>query len=388
MSAATSHRLELKIGLVIVAGLVATVALILVSDRFSFDDYYRVHAFLKDAGGLRSGSPVTLSGLPIGKIESISTGSGEPNHPVKVTLAIKETFRLSRSSTLTIATSGIFGDSYLAFSDSGLPAGADELLPLDGTATVHATGGFFDTATREALTLLANVNDLLGSDARADAKALLRNSALLAGEGVELVQALRAQVKAAEGALTNLDTLGRDLVASNRALTARADAALASIDRLAQRGDAVLGSADRTLGRLDAALASGNELLTATAPDLRALAADLRAAAARTGTILAGLQQGRGVVGQLLANQDLAKDVNDMAINLVQASELIAEHPEALVFGQSSQQAIGMRERRERMRMRRAFQEGYFQSPLTEPVPAPTLLESAREAAGTTARSR
>ena len=383
MSVASSHRLELKIGLVIVAGLVAIVALILVSDRFSFDDYYRVTAYLKDAGGLRSGSPVTLAGLPIGKIESISTDSGQPRHPVKVTMAVKETYRLPASATLTIATSGIFGDSYLAFSGSGSPANASDLLPLDGTATVYASSGFFDTATQEALALLANVNDLLGPDARADAKKLLSSSAQLAGEGVELVKALRAQVAAAEGALANLDTLGKDLVATNRTLTARADAALASIDRLAQRGETVLGTADRTIDRLDAALIGGNELLAATAPDLRALAAELRATAARTAAILAGIQQGRGVIGQLLSNQALAKDVNDLAINLAQASELIAEHPEALVFGQSTQQATAQRARRERLRMRRAFQEGYFQAPLTEPVPTPTLLESAREAPAT-----
>ena len=381
MSAASSHRLELKIGLLIVAGLVATVALILVSDRFSFDDYYRVNAFLKDAGGLRNGSPVTLAGLPIGKVEAISADSGKARHPIKVTMAIKETYRLPRSSTLTIATSGIFGDSYLAFSGSGSPGNASDLLPLDGTAEVIATSGFFDTATQEALALLANVNDLLGPESRTDAKALLRNSARLAGEGVELVKALRTQITAAEGALAHLDALGKDLVASNRALTARADAALVSIDRLAQRGDVVLGTADRALVRLDDALADGNELLAATAPDLRVLASELRGVAARTGALLAGIQQGRGVVGQLLSNQDLAKDVNDLAINLSQASELIAEHPEALVFGQGAQQSMALRERRERLRMRRAFQEGYFQSPLTVPVPEPTLLQSAREAA-------
>jgi len=381
MPAASSHRLELKIGLLIVAGLIAGVALILVSDRFSFDDYYRVNAFLKDAGGLRNGSPVTLAGLPIGKVESISTDSGKARYPVKVTMAINETYRLPKSSNLTIATSGIFGDSYLAFSGSGSPATASDLLPLDGTAEVYATSGFFDTATQEALALLANVNDLLGPESRTDAKRLLRNAADLAGEVVALTKELRTQIKASESALASLDTLGKDLVASNRALTARADAALLSIDRLAQRGDAVLGTADRALGRLDTALAEGAALLSASAPDLRALVTDLRGVSARTGAILAGLHQGKGVIGQLLANQDLAKDVNDLAINLVQASELILEHPEALVFGQSSQQATALRARRERLRMRRSFQEGYFQSPLTAPAPDPTLLQSAQQRA-------
>jgi len=381
MSAASSHRLELKVGLLIVAGLVAVVMIILVSDRFSFDGNYRVNAFLKDAGGLRSGSPVTLAGLPIGKIESISTDSGQPRHPVKVTMAIKNTYRLPVSSTLTVATSGIFGDSYLAFSGSGSPANTSDLLPLDGSATVYATSGFFDTATQEALALLANVNDLLGPDARGDAKRLLRNAADLAGESVALAKELRTQVKAAEGALANLDTLGKELVETNRTLAARADTALTSIDRLAQRGEAAIGTADSALGRLDATLATGDALLKTTTPDLIALAADLSRVAERTASLLAGIQQGRGVVGQLVANQDLAKDVNDIAINLAQASELIVEHPEALVFGQSFEQRTALRAQRERLRMRRAFQEGWFKTPLTAPSPEPTLLESGRAAA-------
>ena len=222
----------------------------------------------------------------------------------------------------------------------------------------------------------------LGQNARTVSRMLdgFRNGGSLS-EGVALTKELRTQIKASESALASLDTLGKDLVASNRALTARADAALLSIDRLAQRGDAVLGTADRALGRLDTALAEGAALLSASAPDLRALVTDLRGVSARTGAILAGLHQGKGVIGQLLANQDLAKDVNDLAINLVQASELILEHPEALVFGQSSQQATALRARRERLRMRRSFQEGYFQSPLTAPAPDPTLLQSAQQRA-------
>lgn len=374
MSAASSHRLELKVGLLIVAGLVAVVVIILISDRFSFDRDYRVTALLRDAGGLRSGSPVTLAGLPIGKVESISTDSGDPQHPIKVVLAIKETFRLPVSSKLTVATAGILGDSYLAFSGSGSPVADDDLLPIDGTAKVIGTRGFLDTATEQGLALLGSVNDLLSADARADAKRLLRNAADLAGESAQLARQLRLEMATASKTMANLETLSRELVETNRTLSVRADRTLAAIERLAARGEQVVAGAGEAVARVD-------DLVLASADDLRTLAQALRQGAQRAAAVLDAVQKGEGVLGQLVVNKELARDLNQLAINLAQTSELIAEHPEALVFGQSNDQAAEYRLRRERLRLRRSFQEGFYEAPPTRAVPAPTLLESGREAA-------
>ena len=50
-------------------------------------------------------------------------------------------------------------------------------------------------------------------------------------------------------------------------------------------------------------------------------------------------------------------------------SDLIVEHPEALVFGNSNKGMAEINARRERLRLRRAFQEGYYVAPTTKPVP-------------------
>ncbi|MDA3963763.1 MAG: MlaD family protein, partial [Planctomycetota bacterium] len=71
----STARLEMRIGLLVIAGVTALVVLILVSDRVSFDSSYRVTVYLQDAGGLNVGSPVKLAGINIGTVELIRPAS-------------------------------------------------------------------------------------------------------------------------------------------------------------------------------------------------------------------------------------------------------------------------------------------------------------------------
>ena len=88
----------------------------------------------------------------------------------------------------------------------------------------------------------------------------------------------------------------------------------------------------------------------------------------RTSELVDGLRAGHGVVGQLLVDNELARDVNDIAINLSVASETIADHPESLIFGTDTRQLAALQARRERMRLRRAFSEGYYRTPPVQVV--------------------
>ena len=134
---------EFRIGLLVVAGFVAVVLLILVSDRITFDSYYRVTAYMENAAGLQTGSPVELTGIQIGEIDSIQTSKSEtaPGAVIAV-LRINDRYTLYSTSTLTVASSGIFGDSFLSFSTQAPED--DKLLAKDGTAIVVAAPGFID----------------------------------------------------------------------------------------------------------------------------------------------------------------------------------------------------------------------------------------------------
>ncbi len=167
--------------MLIVAGLIALVVIILLSDRFSLTSYYKVTAYLPDAGGLRKNAPVTLAGVPIGKVDSVATESDQVGYPIRVMMSINKEYRLPETSTLQVATSGIFGDAYLAFSATGAPQEDVDLLPNNDTAVVHATRGFIDAATEKGMALLTSVNDLLNDESRANVKRLLRTPPISPG---------------------------------------------------------------------------------------------------------------------------------------------------------------------------------------------------------------
>lgn len=376
--AKSPHRLELRVGLLIVAGLAATVAIILVSDRFSFERNYEVTAFLENSGGLRQGSPVTLSGIRIGKVESISSVQ-DKRGAIKVLMSINTDYLLPSDVTLQLATNGIFGDSFLAFSGSGKPT--VDYLRTDGTAVVEASRGFFDEVSAYAVQILNGVNDLLGPETRSDVKQLVRGAAELASNSAEIARDLRQETKKIDELITNLNELTVGLKESTGKIADKANQTLSAVDQtlgnidthtamVAQKTANVADSAQTTMGKMDTVLDQGNRLMARNEQDFSALVTSMRELSERAVRVLADAQHGKGVVGQLLQNEELAKDLNDISINMNITSELISEHPEVLVFGTTNKQFLAQRAKRDRMKMRRAFQEGYFDAEEAEAAKA------------------
>jgi phospholipid/cholesterol/gamma-HCH transport system substrate-binding protein len=365
--------LELKVGLLIVAGLVATVVMVLVSDRLHFEHYYRIKAYLLDAGGLRRQSPVTLSGIRIGEVESLATVD-DPRGNIEVILKVNDQYRLPAGAKLTISSSGIFGDSYLAFA-----VGRDQngpLLPTDGSAAVVAAPGFFDSAGQQAQKILAGASDLLGPETRDDIRRLIRSAADLAEAGGKLAQHVDAQNQRLAETLASVKALSDELRQTAKDLSAKGDAALVRLDHtlatVDERADQLGAKAADSLGKLDATLARGDQVLAANGEELGKTLASLRQLSERCARIADSLAGGDGVIGQLLMNRDLAKDLNNTAVDLSRTAAYLADHPEALVFGASKEDAAAEHAKREREKVRRAFNENYGGIPLqTQPAPAP-----------------
>jgi phospholipid/cholesterol/gamma-HCH transport system substrate-binding protein len=357
--------MELKVGLLIVAGLIATVALFLATDRIRFDRHYRVAAYVADAAGLRQQSPVTLSGRRIGEVEDFDAVN-DPRGNIRVVLRINQRYLIPADATLTIASSGIFGDSYLAFSGSGKPGIAS--LATDGSAEVKASGGFLDKAGKQAETILAGASDLLSLDTRQDAKRLVKGAADLAEAGVRVAAAVEQQSKALGETLASVKALSDELRVSTRALSEQTAAAVKRIDQTlaASEGqiERLAARAGTTLDRVDALADGAGKDLKRTADETAAALQAFQGLSARIQRIAQLLESGEGVLGQLLTNRELAKDLNNAAIDLSRTATFLAEHPEALVWGAEAGDAAAQRARREREKQRRAYHELYGGVPL------------------------
>lgn len=355
-----ASKLELKVGLLIVGGIIATVVMVLLTDRIRFDSYYTVNAYLADAAGLRHGSPVTLDGVRIGEVAGVVV-IGDPRGNIQVTLRVNERHLIPSDAKLTLASSGIFGDSFMAFSGASDPTAP--MLPMDGTAAVQASRGFFDKAGQQAEVILSGVSDLLAGDTRTDIKRLIKGAADLAESGKRLADNLDAQNKMLGETLVSVKALSDDLRVTVAELQTKLDGTLTRVDGVLTTVDTQTKSlSEKTAGaieRVDGLVQKATLVVDQSGPELAQTLTAARELSQKIQRIAEALAAGEGVAGQLLVNRQLAQDLNNTAIDLSRTAALIAEHPETLVFGMSKEESATQRARREREKQRRSFQEGY-----------------------------
>lgn len=113
--------LEWTVGLFMLLGLAATGYLTLKLGAGSFigADTYLLEARFTNAGGLHAGSSVMLSGVTVGRVETIRINPED--FSAIATLRIRSAISLPTDSMASVKTSGLIGDKYVSL----LP-GADD----------------------------------------------------------------------------------------------------------------------------------------------------------------------------------------------------------------------------------------------------------------------
>lgn len=88
---------------------------------------YRVHALFQNVGGLTERAKVTIAGVSVGRVESISLDA--KTQQARVEMAINSDVNdISTDSVAAILTSGLLGEKYI-----GLTPGADETYLKEGS---------------------------------------------------------------------------------------------------------------------------------------------------------------------------------------------------------------------------------------------------------------
>lgn len=130
----TGKWTQLIIGLFVLAGLAAAMALILMFGGLTtFREGYRVTAYFDHVGGVEIGAPVRMGGLQIGKVAE--TGFvHEKKIRIRLALWIDGRYRIKRDASLSIDSQGVIGESFLNFTTGTSGAGT---LPTDGSAQVE-----------------------------------------------------------------------------------------------------------------------------------------------------------------------------------------------------------------------------------------------------------
>lgn len=128
------RMLEIAVGAFMVAGLVALFFLAMhVSNlsQLAGGDGYRITAYFDNVGSLKVRAPVSMSGVRVGRVESIAYD--QQRFKAVVTMLIEDAFNEIPTDTFAnIFTAGLLGEKYIGLD----PGGSLEFL-VDGDQIEH-----------------------------------------------------------------------------------------------------------------------------------------------------------------------------------------------------------------------------------------------------------
>ncbi len=127
----TTRMQEIWVGVFVALGFAALFMLAMKMSNFASykaTDVYRVNVLFENIGGLKPRAPVTVSGVRIGRVESIDYDEEELQ--ARVVLAIENGYDfLPVDTQASIYTAGLLGEQYVALE----PGAEDEIIKDGGT---------------------------------------------------------------------------------------------------------------------------------------------------------------------------------------------------------------------------------------------------------------
>lgn len=322
--------LELKVGALVLASLVALGGFIALLGGFSFHPTYRLFVDYNFSGNIHAGAPVKISGIKVGKVEDIQFMGGEIDprvqRPVQVRLTLRIEQRASRAihkdAEFFVNTQGVLGEQYLEIAP-GTPAQG----PLAPDAIIEGVNPpRTDLIIARLYEFLDSVTQLLRDDKEVF-RDLLRSSAKVAKSLDTLLGENRGDIKKL---LADLD----HLAAESAAVVSKLDKGLGSADELHKtlaNIEAISSAVRADMGPLiqktkraldgvgDAAALVGpdeRKKLLRALDELLALSQKAHALATDAAALTQDLRKGKGTAGALLVDPQVFDDLKELTRDL------------------------------------------------------------------------
>jgi phospholipid/cholesterol/gamma-HCH transport system substrate-binding protein len=271
---------EAWVGLFVVAGIAATVILLAVmTDAALFRGRYIVTTNVPNAGGIRTGDPVQMLGVNVGRI--IGFGIGQKD--VDVRLEIEGEYKIPKDSRVEVKASGLLGGMVADV----IPGASAEVIGW-GDRIAGASGiGLFDkmdTLAGEADKVAIKVQNLLSDETVKDIQGG-------ASDARRSLQSLQAILKEQRGELKALSaSLKRSAEGMEKVTTGpEIERTVKRVDELVQRLDGTVGTLDKSSKSLE--------------------------------SILARMDRGEGTLGKLSTDDTLYKNASEASANLNKATQ-------------------------------------------------------------------
>lgn len=293
---------EVKIGIfaiVMLFSLWAGIRFLSGIDIFSRNITY--YASYPNVSGLQTAAPVTIHGVKVGTVESISFDPSKSSD-VSVVLAVKRQYKLPKDTRAVIYNDGIMGGKAIMLelgTDAELLEKGDQIISVAGTDLMATAGNELGdlkvkiVAVAESLTTtLQNVNKLVE-----------QNTASLTGT----MSNLNSISSSLDGVLKNERTNIENIVASLNGLAEM-------LDQNTERFDRIISNVDSVAEQLEQAkVDSLVKAFTSTADNLS--------------TMLATINSGEGSLGELMNDKALYDNLAEASANLSALLADLKEHP-------------------------------------------------------------
>jgi phospholipid/cholesterol/gamma-HCH transport system substrate-binding protein len=264
--------LELKVGIFVAIGLSILAALVVQFGRLGegFKTYYGLTVHFTDASGLLKGSDVLLGGAKVGQVAGpprlVTSGRG-----VDVPLRIFDYVKIATGSSITVGSSGLLGDRFVAITP---PLGKATNYIAKGARVEGEREKGLDDITKEGGAL---IKDLRGTVARVDTAISRLNDQALS----------QANMDHLKETFDNLSKTSASFSESSK-----------KIDGVIEKADSTMGSAKEAADKLQ--LAAG----------------DARKTIQSAARIMNEATSGDGLLAMLLTNEEVANNLRALISNL------------------------------------------------------------------------
>lgn len=266
---------EFKVGLLAIATLAAIVFMSfkITSNQSGFGQYVTYRTIVKDASGIFPKTPIKVAGIAAGRITAIEL----QGNTALITFEILKQIQVTKNSKLRIKSVGFLGDKYIEIYVGDSP---EVLAKYDFIDSEEAAG--IETLVKDASEVLTDVKVIVKS---------LKDS--IAPEGqVSPVKKILADVSAlVENTKVATESLKRIMTGNEEKLNALVENLESFSYELAYQVDK---------SNSDSAMADIKEVLANT----KKITADLN-------SIVADVKRGKGTMGKLLVEDEIADQVKD-----------------------------------------------------------------------------
>jgi phospholipid/cholesterol/gamma-HCH transport system substrate-binding protein len=288
----SKSHLEWKVGLFVMIGLVLLAALLIAFSKglTFFRPTYTILLTAPNVGGLKPHADVLLSGVKVGTVSDISLSPEGTN--ATISLSIYNVYQIYRDAQFVIESAGFLGDQYIAIVPT---ENKGRVLRDQDTATAEAPFNLQEVA-RSAGGLLQRIDETAKrlNDAIVDIRRLVLN----------------------EQTLTNLSAA----VINVRTLSERARLAVDNVNSLILSNGPALSQSGSNLvlftEQINQFAGSLREVVTTNSPEIKTAVNNIETATVDLRGLLGDLRAGKGAVGNLLTNEQMAADMAQITSNL------------------------------------------------------------------------